>query len=282
MPTMVSAPDHAGPAAAAPVSPSPPPTSRLRAASTLAFVLAAVVSNTLHEGAHAVAGLAQGLTPTLTPFSVDYTPEGSAHEQVVATAAGPLFSLVLGLVLMRVARSWGHGTARLFWMWLPAVSVMNFAGYLFIAPFAQVGDTGQVLGRLGAPGWLFVLSSVLGALLQLGLARHFAVQVKRYARDLEAERSLAFQPWLLGTLAVLVMGVVQTQLLGAPADVAAVVIAYTLAVGVFAPMQFIFSRRVSAVPEELALGRLTRPTVLTVAVAAALVVLAAVGGVRLG
>jgi hypothetical protein len=60
---------------------------------------------------------------------------------------------------------------------------------------------------------------------------------------------------------------------------------YAFAVGIFAPMQFIFSRRVPKVPvEELLVDTQQSRTglILTVLAVAAVVVLAAVGGVRLG
>jgi hypothetical protein len=254
----------------------------LRLASTLAFVLAAMVNDTLHELAHAVAGLVLGLTPTVMPFAVDFAPEGTSSQQVVTALAGPLFSLLLGLALIGLTRHRGAGVGRLFWTWLGGMAVMNFAGYLFIAPFAHVGDTGQALGLLGAPGWVFALVCVVGALVQLALARHFAREVQRYARDLDDQRALAFQPWLLGTAAVVVLTVAQTVLLDAPAEIAVVVIIYSVAIGVFAPMQFLFNRRVSAPYEGLVVGRLRVPLALVLLLAAALLVLAAVGGLTLG
>lgn len=254
----------------------------LLVASTLALVLAAMVSSTVHELAHAVAGLAQGLTPTVAPFQVEYSPEPTDDQGLVTAAAGPLFSLVLGLGLAVMTRSAGRGFVRLFWCWLAAISLMNFVGYLVIAPIAQVGDTGRVLALLGAPGWLFVLVCLVGVALQFALARHFAVQVKRYTRDLGEERVLAVAAWGLGTVAVLVLTGVQVVLLGAGGDVAVVVLIYAMAIAIFAPMQFTFSSRVRAPYEGLEIGPLAAPAAVTGVVALALVALAAVGGLRLG
>ncbi len=149
--------------------------------STLAFVLAAIVNTTLHELAHAVAGLTQGLVPTLAPFSVSYTPEGTPGQQIVTAAAGPTFSLVMGVLLMVLARRWGKGLVRLFFVWLAFMGVMNFVGYLIIAPIAQVGDTGQVLSLAGAPGLVYVAVLVVGVAGQFTLGYLFSWQIKRYA-----------------------------------------------------------------------------------------------------
>ncbi|MET0692428.1 MAG: hypothetical protein ABWY56_00780 [Propionibacteriaceae bacterium] len=255
----------------------------LLANSTLAFVLAAMVNDTLHELAHAVAGLAQGLTPTVSPFSVSYLPEGTDSQQIVTAAAGPLFSLVLGLVLMVVARSWGRGLVRLFFLWLSFMGVMNFVGYCFIAPFARVGDTGQVLSLLGAPGWAYVLVALVGVAGQFWLAYRFAGQVKRYARTVAAERQLAFIAWILGTLIMIALTTVEVVAMRAEPAHVFVVVFYSCAVGIFGPMQFIFRARFSAGNETLEL----RPVnavgiVVTVLVAVVLVGLAFAGGVTLG
>ena len=145
----------------------------------------------LHESAHAVAGLSLGLTATLSPFSVDYDGQTTTRQDIITAAAGPVFSLVMGLVLMVVARNWGRGVVRLFWMWLAFMGVMNFVGYCFIAPFAQAGDTGQVLALLHTPWWGFVLVAAAGVAGQFLLARRFAVEVKRYAATKPEERRLA-------------------------------------------------------------------------------------------
>ena len=251
--------------------------------STLAFVLAAMVNATVHELAHAVAGLSQGLVPTLTPFAVSFSPEGTSRQQIVTAAAGPLFSLVLGLALIAVARSWGRGLVRLFFLWLSTMSVMNFAGYLVIAPFASVGDTGRVLLLLGAPGWVYGVLALVGVAGQFWLAYYFASQVRRYASTISAERQLAFFAWMAGTAIVVALTVIEVLALGVEPEVTFVVVFYSCAVGVYAPMQFIFHSRFPALGEPLALRTVNAAGwALAGVLATALVVLAFLGGLRLG
>lgn len=276
----------AAPAAASPsvTSAAPAPSKTLLANSTLAFVLAATVSNTLHEGAHALAGRAQGLVPTLTPFSVAYTPQPTHHQALVNLAAGPVFSLVLGLVLMLVSRNWGRGIVRLFFLWLSFMAVMNFMGYLFIAPFASVGDTGQILHLLHAPVLVYVLVGLAGVAGQLWLANRFAGQVKRYAPSIDEERQMiAFRSWILGTVIVMALTLIDVLVLHAEPAVAVVVVFYSCAIAIFAPMQFLFRRRFSAGHEILALrpGNVLALT-LTIVLSVAEMALAIAGGTRLG
>lgn len=255
----------------------------LTAASSTAFVLAAIVNSLLHELAHAAAGLAQGLTPTVSPFSVSYLSDGTTGQQIVTAGAGPLFSLVLGLVLLAVARHWGRGIVRLFWLWLTFMAMMNFVGYLMIAPIAQVGDTGKVLKLLDAPLGAYLAAPLIGVIGLFALAYGFATQVARYAPDLAAERQIAFRAWIIGTVATMALTLVELLILGAEADAFVAVMMYSVAVGVFGPMQFIFRSRVRATPEALEVdGQNRRGGALVAAAAAAMIALAASGGATLG
>lgn len=255
----------------------------LTASATISFVLASMVNSLLHESAHAAAGLALGLTPTISPFNVDFAPAGSTTQQVVTAAAGPLFSLAMGLVLMTVARSWGRGFARLFWMWLSFMGVMNFAGYCFIAPWARAGDTGKVLALLDAPLAVSLLVGLVGAAAVVWLSRRFAVEVKRYAQDLTTERQLAFRPWLIGTPIIIVLSVAELARFDVPIAPRLLILMYGVALGIFAPMQFIFRDRVHNALEPLVLERVSVVGLgLTVAVGVLSVVLAGVGGLTLG
>jgi hypothetical protein len=46
----------------------------------------------------------------VTPFAVDYDPPPGPADQVIVSLAGPVWSLVMGAVLLVVARSWGTGS----------------------------------------------------------------------------------------------------------------------------------------------------------------------------
>ena len=162
--------------------------------------------------------------------------------------------------------------------------VMNFVGYLVIAPFVSAGDTGRALTLLHAPGWVFILVSLFGVAMQFGLAYLFARQVKPYTAGIEGERVLAFRAWAIGTL--INVALITTELLLATPDMGSAVAVglYAFAVAIFAPMQFIFSRRVPKLQvEDLAVTRLSRAGLIVTGLAViAVIVLAAAGGVRLG
>ena len=253
----------------------------LQANSTVAFVLAAVVVVTLHETAHAVAGLALGLTPTLYANAVGYEPEPGRTAAVVTAAAGPLSSLVLGLLVHLFTRSTGRGFGRLFWLWTGLLALQNFAGYLVIAPFARAGDTGQVFALLALPGAAYVLAVVVGAALMLANARLLAAQVVRYATSPDELRHTVLFPWLLGSAVVVVLTLLDASRSSLDPGSSTVIVAGAATVGIFAPMFSFFYRRLDRPYERLDLRRPLGPVVVTVLAALAVFTLLA-PGLRLG
>ena len=209
-------------------------------------------------------------------------PEPSTAGQVLTAAAGPVFSLVLGAVVLLVGRNVGRGFVRLLLLWTGLASLQNFAGYLLIAPFAAAGDTGQVLALLDAPpGWRTWSAVVLGVALTLLDARLFAGQVTRYARSQDELRHLVLLPWLIGTGITVVLTLLNAWISGLGAADVPVVVAGAVAVAIFAPMFTFFYRRLHPPYEALAL----RPPLVPLVVTVVVVVLVAVvlgPGLRLG
>jgi hypothetical protein len=88
---------------------------------------------------------------------------------------------------------------------------------------------------------------------------------------------------LIGTPIVAALTVLELLILRVPPGYLVLILAYSVAFGVFAPMQFIFSTRVRNTYEPLDLSPSLRiPIAVTVAVAVLNVALAATGGLRLG
>ncbi|GAA3079300.1 hypothetical protein GCM10010464_49280 [Pseudonocardia yunnanensis] len=176
--------------------------------SVIAFALAALASITLHELAHAIAGLMLGGHPVMFGFSVDQGPISDAV-QIVTALAGPVFSLVSGLVVLAVPANSLPTFWRLAWLWFGLLSVQEFAGYLITGPFVSAGDIGLVLAAADAPlvvaiggfvvGW--VITYFLGWLATRRLAT-FTTDGPELAPQL---RELGLFAWLIGSLLAVVL-----------------------------------------------------------------------------
>ncbi|GAA3703414.1 hypothetical protein GCM10022204_20790 [Microlunatus aurantiacus] len=218
----------------------------------VAFVTGATIMILLHETSHAVAGALQGYGPTQLPFAVGYTPEPPAGAAALTAIAGPLFSIVSGLLLYGIDRVVRPLRARpywrLVWLWTVFASLQEGFGYFMIAGLVPAGDTARAFTLWGLPTWMFFAATAFGVGGLFLTARLFADPVIELSSSITDRRAISVWPWLYGTIGlVLLMGlyVVASPPVGA-GDVVAVM-AGAVAVGVYAPMSMMFrSGRVAA------------------------------------
>lgn len=217
---------------------------------TLAMVGATLVTILLHELAHAVAAMAQGSAARLFPFASLPVRELPPVGQLVELLAGPVFGLLLGLVLLAVLRPGPRPGFGYLWLtWLGFTSAMEGIGYLILTPFG-IGDTGTAALNVGLQpvlGWAAAVLSVGGMLL---LARSYGRRIARLVPhgDLPRLRGLSFFPWLIGTLALVAITLLWIGVSAVEADPGSViaVIMATVAIGVWAPMAMPFTVGVPA------------------------------------
>lgn len=244
--------------------------------STVAFALAGMIAITLHELAHLITGKAFGLPATLFATAVDYGEAVPEPTQIATALAGPIFSLVFGLVLHAISGRWGRGFGRLFWMWLGLMSAQVGFGYLIIAIFARNGDTGKALTLLGAPEFVYWISLVVGIAGMLWLSSLFARRVVSYSGDDEKTmRAFGIFSWLSGTAIIVVVYLIAVREL--PADLQFICLIGAVAAGIFAPMFSFFYKRVHPESEALELGIPVVGIVLLVIVAVLLTTVLASG-----
>jgi hypothetical protein len=193
-----------------------PATRRLACTATLLYIAAYLLTIVLHELAHATMALALGDHPVLYNTSVQNTnPQLSNAAHVLIAAAGPVFSLLQGVALLPLLRrSRGAGAGSLFWLYMSVFGLINFFGYLLIAPLVAGGDTGQIVARLHVPAaaqWAVAVGSLLGLGLLIGstaplFLRHLptGAQATPAARA-DGMRALLLWPWLVGSVVLVLL-----------------------------------------------------------------------------
>jgi hypothetical protein len=161
-----------------------------------------------HEGAHALSAVALGFPSTLFNFWVDHQFTGATVlQRAIVGAAGPVASLVLGVVAAiayRVVRRPAAGVPLLL---LAAHGVSNFFGNLMSAAF--VGDFSNAARALGVPmpmRYGIALLGVTGVGVTLFMAGR---ELRRWTSPgtgrLIAVTGTTIVPMVLGTLFVIVI-----------------------------------------------------------------------------
>jgi hypothetical protein len=140
--------------------------------SAFAFATAMLVTAALHEMGHGLAAQALGFAPKIYGF-YENNPTGTPAQSLIVLAAGPLASLLLGVVFMawyrRATPRYGYGRLLLFWFaWL---GIMLFVNYLIVTPFMAPGDTAQIADILHWPLAARYAVSLAGVAMLIALLR---------------------------------------------------------------------------------------------------------------
>jgi hypothetical protein len=130
--------------------------------SSILLCTAAILQMCLHEFGHFITAGLLNAKPILFHNYVDFKEkEISLSANILIAAAGPLMSLLIGLIFQNLTSlNTKHAIVRLFLTYMSAFGYIGFFGYLMIAPFFAYGDTGFVLNSLGSPQWLIIILAI--------------------------------------------------------------------------------------------------------------------------
>ncbi len=130
--------------------------------SLLAFTGAYLSTILLHELAHFMMAIGLGQEATLYHNRVftQFREEKNLHPILVASA-GPIFSLVQGIVFLKLSKYLKTGLKSMFTLWMGIAGLISFFGYIMIAPIIKDGDTGFVFQQLGIAIWIQISAAIL-------------------------------------------------------------------------------------------------------------------------
>ena len=232
--------------------------------STTAFILAGLVVTTAHEAAHFLTAALLGVSARLYPSFV--IPADSTTQQQVITiaAAGPLFSLLAGLLLIWLFRKPAKGFIRLLTLWLGFLSAQIGFGYFLIAPFVKSGDTGYVLSALNVHPSVYAVVFIIGALgTYFILPNLFGKLGSAYAQDKRMFFHLGMYPWLIGTSVLVGVYLITDAVIMHPESFDWLGLAATVTVGIFTPLANFGGAKAKAL--DLGLNVPVKPLLITIA-----------------
>jgi len=186
---------------------------------TLCFVLTNITEMTLHECGHFVAGLLTGDQPVLYHNAVKHaTNLVTKNDRIVSAAAGPLVSLVAGIVFMMLLKTRKKADAMgLFYLEMSVFGFIGVLGYTMVAPFFTYGDTGFVFRALDFPMWLILAISIFSIALLFLLLKTLAPYFVSFMRFEEGESVQTRRPVVAAMISLPVLfGTFITTLLNLP------------------------------------------------------------------
>jgi hypothetical protein len=171
----------------------------------LSFIGAYVITNGLHELAHACAAYWLGVPSTLFHFYVDVDLSGETpYVQGLVRAAGPVFSLALGVLCWFLHRAMRGRWLELPLFYLAVFGVAGFLGSLCSAAF--VGDFSDVAAVMSLSGQLRYAIAGIGLFLLIGFAFDIGRELREWVpTEFGAFRSMlavAVLPAVVGTAAI--------------------------------------------------------------------------------
>jgi len=188
--------------------------------STILFCVTHILEMTLHEFGHffaCIAVHAKGIS--IHHNYVSNIDEGLTLTSILfIKAAGPLVSLVIGLVFHMVcSKQKTRDLTFLFNLFMAASGYIGFFGYLMISPFFTVGDTGYIFSALKFPLALTIAIGISGLLvlylLIRNLMKYFIEMASREIIGKNQTRKIFIHSLL--TLPI-ILGIVLTTILNLP------------------------------------------------------------------
>ncbi len=176
---------------------------------TLLFVAAYALNSSPHEATHALIAYALGFDSTL--FQMWVNPDAasaSARDLAIIAAAGPLFSLGVGVITGLLY--WGVYRNRptgLFLLMMSLIGVYSFLGPVVGASFG--GDFQAALEFLDAPRFVRLTATALGVLLLALWMFCMGRELTRWAPPHSARTmnvlATTVAPWLIGVVLVVLL-----------------------------------------------------------------------------
>jgi hypothetical protein len=144
----------------------------------------ALLTLLFHESGHFFIEKIWGFDAVIHPNYGSYSGLATDSQKIIIAAAGPLFSLFQGLVLILFSRVFiQKNIFSLFILWLSLHGFILFFGYLVCSPFFIYGDTGQVFYLLHVPIYITASIAIASILILVRTLQKLANEFVYYGRD---------------------------------------------------------------------------------------------------
>ncbi len=186
--------------------------------STVLYVTAFLLTTIIHEFGHAIVGFINGSNPILHHNYVEYLSINnlSVFKKVLISLAGPLFSLIQGLLAgLMFFKTKKQSFYKLFLLWFSILGFSNFLGYLMTGPIFLQGDIGKVFLLMNIPLIPQLFIAFIGATILFYLGYKLTIPFLKFSYKEEwifsakSRGNFTFKiiilPWLIGATIVTIL-----------------------------------------------------------------------------
>ena len=178
--------------------------------STLIYISTALLTLVIHEAGHFIVESIWHFDAIMHPNYGSYSGFASDFQKIVIAAAGPLTSLLQGVVFFAVIiYKREKDIFSLIALWLSLHGFVLFFGYLISAPFFIYGDTGQVFYMMKMPLINKVVISILSVFALLRILNALSNEFQWYGAEIRnaavRAKKLILFPILSGGIAVILL-----------------------------------------------------------------------------
>lgn len=215
---------------------------------------ASMIQIQLHEWAHGVVALALVGEATVHGAMVEHP--GPASAEAAIAIAGPVFSLILGILVYALSRPVRQGVVRTFLTWASLAALQGTFGYLMVAAVMPVGDTAVAFEAWGVPVIGYVLTGLIGLAGMFLNAYLLSREITRSFSDPGDVLAASVLTWLVATGALIVVYTTVAILADLQGELLVATVLGPVTSLVFAPMATFFWTRTPhlSMPYRISMG----------------------------
>ncbi|GAA4778680.1 hypothetical protein [Citricoccus nitrophenolicus] len=230
--------------ATVPAAPAHGPSRRtIILSSSVIAATAAMLQVQMHEYAHGITAAVQGAPATISSLMAEHQSVPGV-DATLATLAGPLFSIVLAVVLYAASRPLPAGYLRAFLTWMSFAAAQGTFGYLIVGMFMPVGDTAVLFEAWGFSSFGYIMAGVIGLAGMLFLSYLLSREILRTLSDRGDIIAASVLTWLVATAVMAVVYVSAALISGYSAEYLVPTLMGATTTLVFAPMATFWWQRV--------------------------------------
>lgn len=204
--------------------------------SVLIAISTSLISTILHESAHYFIAEYFNLNPELHHNFVRPLIEPSEKQLMLIALAGPTFSLLIGILILFISiKRIKPSLLKLFLLWFGMSNILNFLGYMLIAPFIKDGDTGRVFNYFKIPFLFSIVIAVITFLITKKVFQYLSKEFIYYKNAAIFDKKENQKQLLIFPIIFLIIGV---SLLNLP-----IAVWFSLLPTIFVPMTYISTLR---------------------------------------